>query len=54
MPVPAGVEVVVKINDHVIRKWDIEERKVNGRRYVGMKIETVPGVHVLRVEYPTG
>lgn len=51
-PIPHTGEVGVSINGRLQRRWDTEERKLTaGMRWVGAKVDLVPGLNTVRVDW---
>lgn len=48
-PVAASGEVEVLKDGYPLRKWDTEEKTVDGQRYVGVRLPMAPGIHSVRV-----
>lgn len=48
-PMPADAEVEVSKDGGVMRKWDTEEKVVEGQRYVGVCVPLAAGTHTVRV-----
>ncbi|MBM3462624.1 MAG: hypothetical protein FJX76_11035 [Armatimonadetes bacterium] len=51
VPVPFNSECRVGVNGREQRKWDTEERKLHGIRFMGAKVDLAPGMNVMRVEW---